>query len=54
MDSRGVCWEDEKGEEYLEFFCPSISTAQCGVHLLCHSMGKLLDSALFYLLLSTS
>jgi len=47
MDSRGVCWEDGKGEEYLEVFCPSISSAQCGVHLPYHSTGKLVDSPLY-------
>lgn len=44
MDSRGLCWEDGKGEGYLEGFRPSVSTAQRGVHLPCHGTGKLLDS----------
>lgn len=45
MDNRGICWEDGKGEEYLNSFHFSVSTDQCGVHHPCHSTGKVLHSS---------
>lgn len=39
----GMFFEDEKEENYLEGFYPSMSTAQGGEYLPGHSTGKLLD-----------